>query len=304
MVNGSVVTDNGKNMLLYRGWTPNASLSATANLAPTKFKISKSTPDPNETDTALTTVLPIANGTVLDDGTHNFTGAFGGATSSDNAVTYKEGGGVTDNTAQDLNTNTSSRAKVWTYVMAGGATATQYCGFWLYIKDAATLAKFNTLTSVYSIQLMLGDGAGNDYYQNVTTASLITGWNWLDLGIINTWSSDGVPATLDNLQLQITTNYDTDTFAVGDVIFDLLRTWTAAQTLGDFETGYPSFNTVAKEVAIYCYLDITEANGYLIDGAAIFNQDSSPLMSDKCKFTAESKSSTDAIYIVFVNRIR
>jgi hypothetical protein len=304
MTNGSVVTDNGKNILLYRGWTENGDLSATTYLAPSRFKISVATPDPNETDTALTTVIPIDDGTVLHAGATALTGEFGGADTTDDVVTYKQGGGVSDNTAQDLLTNPTSTSKAWTATITG-ATSTQNCGFWLYIKDAATLAKIKTSGGAGPIEVRIGVDQSNYLFVYVGYGILTTGWNWLDLGVIGDWTTYGFPTNpMTYFWFRITTNNDSDMFSAGDVVFDLLREWVSSDTLSSFSAGYPTFNTTNKTVTVACYLDAAHANGFLIDGCGVFNQDTSPLMTDKGKFTSESKSSSDQLVVVFMNRVR
>lgn len=307
MTNDSIITNNGKKMMLYRSYTPTASLSATLYLPATKYKLGVNNGTPNIADTALDLLIPIANGTVNDDGSSQLTGGTAGSNTTDNTTTYKQGAGVTDNTSQDLlKTNTNVLA-TWTNTNLAAAgvncDATKYIGLWIYIKDAATLAKF--LSSGTALEIRIGaDSTANFYYKTYTAANLTTGWNWLSDGaILSTWSSTGTPGTLNDFQIRITTNILTDTFTTGDVLFDLLRQWVASDTIASFVSGYPSLDYINLEASTRMYLSSVLGNGFNINGLATFNEDSTPLMLSEDTFTAESKSTTDEFVFAIKDRI-
>ena len=67
MVNGSIITNNGKNILLYRAYTENADLSAIQYLAPTQFKVGVANGTPAVGDTDLDTPVEITAGVYLKD---------------------------------------------------------------------------------------------------------------------------------------------------------------------------------------------------------------------------------------------
>jgi len=64
------------------------------------------------------------------------------------------------------------------------------------------------------------------------------------------------------------------------------------------------FDESDGSVTVTSKLSVTEANGNLIDGHALFNTDSSVLMSDKSKFPSSSKGSSDLFKIVVKRKIR
>ncbi|KKL68230.1 hypothetical protein LCGC14_2127020, partial [marine sediment metagenome] len=157
-----------------------------------------------------------------------------------------------------------------------------------------------------ALEIRLGSDTGNYYYKQLTAAVLAVGWNFVTSGTTNIGdlSENGtVAGNIDTFVIVITTNNATDTFATGDVLFDLLRQWATSDLVKDFVSGYPSFDNTNKEVTIRCFLSSIESNGFDIDGQALFNKDTSILMTDESTFTAESKSSTDEFAFVIKNRI-
>ena len=305
---GSLITNNGKKVFLYRTYTENASLSSTQYLAATQFKIGiNNRASLAVSDTALTLIVPIGNGTTCDDGSNVLTGSGGADNSTSNTTTYKEGAGNTDATAQNLIGNSSSATKTWinaNLATAGtNADSTKYVGCWFYILDAATLAKFKSTGTC--LELRLGaDSTTNYYSKTYTVADLAVGWNWLcDNALLSTWTVNGTPGTLNDFAIIITTNNATDAFAAGDVIYDLLRQWVAADFVKDTAASYPTINYSTLEVTSRAYLTANEANGFLINGLGFFNEDSTPLMTSEDTVEGESKSSSDEFAFSIVDRI-
>jgi len=307
MANGSIKTTLGKNIQLYRSYTVNGDLSATQYLAPTKVRIGTDGVTPNIANTNLTKPLPISDGTVNDDGSNTLTGSLGGDNSTSNTVTFKEGAGLTDVTAQNLIANGTSISKIWTIadltVAGANCVSTQYVGLWLYILDATALAKF--LTAGTALEIRLGVDSTTNYYSKVLTASeLAVGWNWIsDNGLLSAWTVNGTPGTLNDFQIRITTNLAADAFIAGDVVYDLLRQWTYAESLSAFTVGWPTFDYINNEVLIKSRITSIQANGYLVDNLSLWNEDTAPLMASEDKQTGESKSSTDEFILIFKERI-
>jgi hypothetical protein len=306
-MNNSIITNNGKKIALNRTYTETSNLSATLYKPITQMKIGINNNTPLVTDTDLDLVVPIENGTVCDDGDNNFTGSSGGDNSTDNTTTYKEGAGVTDATSQNLIANDTNATKIWTIAdLAAEGTncdATKYIGIWFYIKDATALAKFKTSGTCLEFRIGV-DSTTNYYSKTYEASSLTTGWNFLGgTGILSTWDVEGTPGTLNDFQIRVITNNATDTFVAGDVLFDLLRQWTYADTVIDIETSYPVFDYTNLEVTIQAKINTLKGNGFNINGLAWVNEDSTPLMSDEDTFNSESKSSSDELIFETKNRI-
>lgn len=299
----SIVSTNGKNVILNRAYLGTPTLSQ-----PSKFMVGISQTTPVVTDTALDVAIPISDGTTCDDGSNTLTGSSGGDNSTENTTTFKQGGGNSDATAQNLIANDTNATKLWTIAdldTAGSdATAAQYIGCWIYIINAAALAKFKT--SGTCLEIRVGSDTSNYYAIEYTAADLAVGWNWVtgnttaleDLTETGTVSGD-----LDTFQIAIITNNATDEFAEGDIVYDLLRQWEATDLTQNIETGWPTFNLTDSTVTIRGELTSVQANGFDLDGAALFNTDSPDLLTDEDDYTSESKSDTDEIVYIWVNQL-
>jgi len=297
---GSLITNKGKEAMLVRAWTPNASLSSTEYLPPTQFSIGIKNTTPTVSATDQTIKVPITDGTVLDAGDNNMTGSNGGDTTTDNTLTFKEGAGVTEDTSQNLLANATSVTKTWTRTLTTFVDATKPYALWFYVKDETTLDK------IVSLKVRLGSDASNYYEQTILNADLIQGWNWIttNTDAVNTLTETGtVTGDIDTFILEIETNNATDVFVAGDVVYDLLRQWEESDLYKSFQLGYPLLNTTTREVTIKCFLSSVEANGFLINSVATWNEDTTKLMDSLDVFSGESKSSTDEFTITMKNRM-
>lgn len=303
MATDDIITTLGKNVMIYRTYTANGDLSATQYLAPTKFKAGIANGTPLISDTNLDYAIPIEDGTVADDGSNTLTGSDGGDNSTDNTTTYKEGAGATDVTSQNLIANNGNASKVWTIAdldtNGNDAVGTKPYSLCLYIKDATALAKLVTAGTAVSIKFRTNGDAANLYYEDAyEDGSFSTGWNYVTSNTTNvedlTSGAGGAPSgVLDEFVITITTNNATDTFVAGDVVYDLLRQWAASDLINTFISGFPSFDYTNNEITVKCQLGVNKANGFDLNGFALFNADSSPLMTSESTFAADSKSSTD-----------
>lgn len=305
MANGSIIVNTGKQIMLER--TYDASTTVTA---PTQFKLGILNGTPLVTDTGLDVPVPYDDGTVNDDGSNVMTGSNGGDNSTDNTATYKEGSTsiATDNTAQNLNTNTSSATKQWAISnLASAGTvidSTKYLTAWFYIADATTLAYF--LSSGTALEVRVGSDASNYYSLTKTAAQLSVGWNWLSSYPDTTadlTETGTVGSPIDYFSIIVTTNNATDTWSEGDVVYDLLRTFEDADFLADVLVGYPVINTTDLEVEYRVYLNTLKANGFDINGLGLFNTDSPAKLFSEDTYTAESKSQTDTFTYIIKDRL-
>ena len=308
MSNGSIITNNGKRVMLYRAYTENADLSSTEYLPPTRYKVGINNDTPSVFDNDLDLLIPVNVGTVCDDGSNQLTGSSGGTNTTDNTTTYKVGGGVGDDTAQNLLANDTNASKIWTIsdltTDGSNADSSKYIGLWFYIKDSTTLAKLKT--SGTCLEVRLGADTTTNYYSKTYEAGdLSTGWNWLSDGeLLSTWTENGTPGTLNDFQIIITTNNATDEFAAGDVVYDLLRQWEVSDTIRDLDPDYPSFDLTNLEVTNRATLTTVHANGFDLNGFGMFNEDSSALMTGEDTHPSDSKSDTDEFVYIVVDRVR
>ena len=310
MTNDSIITSNGKKVILYRGYTETADLSATQYLPATKFMVGIDATTPSITDTSLNLPVPITNGTVLDAAAKSWSGSLGADDSTDNITTYKQGCAIIDNTSQSFS-GSVQKLRLWEMDSLSGSfnacPLSDYAAFWLYIKDATALAKIDSVSGS-AIQLRLGNSSGSYYYHDWARSELSVGWNFLTTwsGSVGTLSSIGTPTTsgtVDYAAIAISGSEASTIFVAGDIIYDLLRSYDDDDLRKDFQTGYPTFDFTNLEVTQRGYLTTLDANGFLIDNLGIINEDAAELLLSEDAFEGESKSNTDEFALVAVDRI-
>ena len=282
-------TTLGKKIVINRSYktTPDYSI-------PSQFKVGTGTTAPNVADADVEVPVPIDNGTTNDDGSNTLTGSNGGDNSTDNIVTFKPGAGNVDVTSQNLIANNTSVTKTWAIsdlsALGTVCSATQETALWLYIKDDT--AKNKLLTSGTAVEVKLGSDSSNYYSKTFEVSVLQTGWNWLQLGILNTNTETGtVGSPIDYFEIVATTNNATDEFIAGDFIYDLLRQYEDTDLLKDYKS--LSIDETTLKVTIVCELLSGEAVGYDLTEIGTFNSDSTPKLDGRDTYTAQSKSSED-----------
>lgn len=300
-----VITTKGKNVILNRAY-----LNSLDYTVPSKFRIGINNTEPIVSDTTLDYSVPIADGTTNDDGSNILTGSSGADNSTNNTTTFKLGAGNNDDTAQNLLADAVAPnvLKIWTIANLAAAgtliTGTQPFALWLYIKDAATLAKFQTVGTC--LEIKLGSEIANYYSKTWTAADLVVGWNWITSNLVNVEDmaeTGAVAGNIDTFIIEITTNNAADLFAAGDVIYDLLRQWALADLIQVFVSGYPIINEATNKVTLRGYLNTFKANGFLLNVAGLENTDTTPVLTDISDFNGISKSNTDELIFEFVNEL-
>lgn len=266
---------------------------------PSQFKIGTGTTAATVADTDLGNAIPIDDGTTLDTGANTLTGSNGGDSTTNNTTYYKPGSNQTDNTGQNLIANNTSVTKTWFLAnistVGNLAAADEYTSLWLWINDDATLEKF--ATSGTCLQVKLGSDSSNYYSKTFEVSSLQTGWNWIQLGILNTNTETGtVGSPIVYFEIVITTNNSTDMFVANDVVYDLLRQWTVTDLFKDFDS--ITIDEANLEVSMVGQIYSSEAVGFDISELGSFNKDATPKLDGRDVFTAKSKSSGDEFKFV------
>ena len=288
-MNGGIYTDAGDNWLLNRAYSSSSSYDEPFYM---QYGVGQTTP--LKSDIVLENVIPVSDGVVNDDGSNTLTGSAGGGNSTDNTTTYKEGAGVTDNTAQNLISNTSSATKTWVIsnLAAGGVVVdgTKYGGCFIYVKDQTTLDYF--LSSGDCLTVKFGSDSSNYYSITKTVSDLVIGWNWINSypNIVSDLTETGtVGSPIDYFEISIITNNVSDSWDSGDVIYDLLRSYDFSDTLKQFISGFPTFDTILKTALLKTTLAV--ANGYDVGELGVLSKDFILLTHDV--ITPESKDSND-----------
>jgi len=292
MTDGSIITNNGKITMLNRAFKASPDYTA-----PTVFKVGIENGTPSVTSTDLDHPIPISGvETVNDCEDHtNFTAGTDSAL-SDNATTYKQGNG----SISIAKSGTSGT----TFSMSGTVTSLDFANkklsTWLYILDITDL-----VTSGTAVSIRYGNDGSNYWQYDIDIGSLANGWNLFEWEDGDASSSTGSPSTTacDYYAIILNTDLAADTVAADRVVVDDLKLISSDDYTKTYVSGYPLIDETNKEVETQMYLTSVEANGYDINGAAMFNTDSTPLMFSEDTFTAESKSNTDEFVIVAKDRL-
>ena len=300
MVNNSLINDEGLGIIFDRAFNSSSTFTVPTN---NSFGVVQA--DVTTSTTSLSKIVPLLDGVTNDDGSNAFTGSSGGDNSTDNTSVFKEGGGNTDVTAQNLIANDTNADKIWVIsdlsVAGTVIDGSKYWGFWLYIKDAAALAKL----SAGALQVRFGSDSGNYYWFGFASSYFSVGWNWVSTNtVVNSGTESGsVGSPIDYFYLKISTNNVTDTFVAGDVVYDLLRTWSLSDTLLALDSGYPNIDGSTFNVTYQYTVTAEKGNGYPLTGSLEQNTDASILTYGISKFPSKSKSSTDRFIFKYVDRL-
>jgi len=305
MANGttSIKPNANKKILMHRMYTENADLSDTLYTVGRNFGLGIKNNTPSATDTDLTYPIPIHDGTICDDGSNNLTGTSGADTSTDNTSTFKQGAGAFDATSQNLIGNGTNVWAGWYRTLTSFADIAQYTGLWFYIKDDATFGKLRS-TGGYAVKIYLGSDSSNFYFLEKNRDELQVGWNWLTVtDVLSTWDTTGTPTgDIDWFQIGVQKHTATDTFAAGDVVYDLLRQWEESDLYSSFVLGYPTIDYTNFESVTRTIVQATDANGFDIDSLIIMNSDTDKLPTNIAKFPDESKSINDQFIFMIKDR--
>ena len=272
----------------------------------TLFKVGIGTTAVTGTDTDLEIAIPIEDGTTNDDGSNTLTGSSGGDNTTNNIVTFKEGAGNTDVTAQNLIANNTNATKIWTIADLSSSgtnvSGTQPFGLWFFILDSTALAKL--ITSGTALEIKLGSDSSNYFSLTKTAANLTTGFNWITSNTVNVnalTETGTVSGNIDTFIIEVTTNNATDTFVAGDVVYDLLRQWATSDLVKNLDSGFPSYDSTVKEIETQGTLTVLQANGFDLTEMAVENTEGTAWNRDV--YTSFSKSSTEKLIFTLKDQI-
>ena len=175
--------------------------------------------------------------TIVDNGSnilYGSGGAAGATSSSDNTTTYRSGYGFTDVVAQNLTlTGRAGSGALWARVVTPYSASNYYHGFWLYIKDASVLTRFE------NVVLRLGTSSSVFRTHSWSVNNLVVGWNVLvsDTKFSEATQTGGATplTTVSYVGMGITTTGTLGSFSTGDLVYDDLCRWnTAVRALNDY----------------------------------------------------------------------
>lgn len=288
----SLITNNGKKILLDRTYK----VSPTY-LAPTRFRIGQGQTGTSTSTTSLTRQVPFA-GTEAVDSCDATTGWSAG---TDSAV-------ATYSTTKKEGTNSLSIAKTGTagtvFSISKTTTSRDYTSkdlhTWLYITALSDLVASGT-----AIVIRFGSDNSNYYYKNIDISALSAGWNLIVFSSAEATGTTGSPviASCDYYEIRLNVDAAGDTVAANRCLLDDLKLASSDDYYKTFVATYPSVDETNLEVTTRCLVLASEANGYLINGLAIENADSSPLFLSVDEFIGESKTNTDELIFTVKDRV-
>ena len=293
MANGSIITNNGKKVFMNRSYKASPDYNA-----PDQFKVGIDNGTPGVGSTDLDQPIPINSTESIDDcETADWTDD-AEMSHTLNATTYKEGSNAINLTKDAGAAIDATTAKTTTSLNF----TDKELWMWIYIKDATMYAKLNATDC---LTIRFGSDAANYFTYTRDKSDLAVGWNEIHFTSAGADSETGsvALAACDYSYIGIKADAAGTTWSAGDVIMDDWRLASDDDFFSDIDASYPTLDETNHEAEIRCTLATTDANGFDIDGFAIWNDDATELMLNEDTFTAESKSSTDEFIFIVKDRI-
>lgn len=285
MASGNVLTRKGLNNFL------NAGYLGTTDV-PTKINVGISTTTPLVSDTALGKKIPISGTETVDDcETADWTDGTDTA-SALNSTTFKKG----SNSLSVAKTGTSGTSATISKTTTSVDFTDKDLWLWLYVEDVSDLVSTGT-----AVTIRFGSDSSNYYYLDIAVGSLEDGWNAIMFDSSSATGTTGSPVitACDYTALIYNVDDAADTVAADRILLDDVKVASSDDYDRDFDSGYPSVNTVSSEVEMQTTLGTTDAVGYPITELGHLN--SSDLLSHSVS-SADNKTSSDIF--IEVERIK
>jgi len=287
----SIITNTGKQIMLDRTYT-----ETPTKTAPKYFKVGSGQATAVASASSMTNPVPISGTDSIDDcETADWTDS-ADMTTALNSTTYKIGSNSLNLTKDATASATASTYKTTTSINF----TSQEFSMWLYILDSAALAKLATSAC---LTIRLGSDASNYWQWTKDKSALAVGWNLID-GLTTSNGTETGSATLtamDYTYIGLTATGSAIVWSAGDILMDDLKAVAADDYLKAFTS--TTINNSALEVEIRSNLSSLEANGYLLNGFGVVNNDSTKLLFSLDDFTAESKSNTDEFIFITKDKL-
>jgi hypothetical protein len=293
MVNGSIITNSGKKIIINRSYKASPDYTV-----PSLFKVGIDNSTPSVTDTDLDNPVPMDSTEAVDDceATTGWTDS-ADMTAATSTTRVKEGTYSLSLAKDNTGSATYSTAKTTTSLDFTSKTLF----VWLYITDVTDLVA----TGTDAVTIRFGSDASNYYQMGWDISVLAAGWNMLYFTSASADSTTGTPslAAMDYSYIALTCDLAADTVAANRIMMDDWKLASETDFTKAFEGGYPALDETNHEVEIRGTLTSVQANGYDINGFCLINSDGTILMHSEDTFTAESKASTDQFTFIIKDRL-
>ena len=296
MVNNTIITNNGRKIMINRISKDTPDYSIPANM-----RAGINQEDVEKIQTALTEDIPL-KGLETGDDCDAITGwsANGTNTISLNTTNgeFKEGTGCLNIIKSDTSSVDIEASK--TITSLDFTDKKIWC--WVYLDETDV---YDELETTGAITLRYGSDSSNYYYKTFNKSDLIAGWNPLYFSVPSATGTTGTPTitACDYFYIKLTTTDATDVWVEKKVRLDYIRLASNDDYILTNMTGYPSVDETNHEVSRKYHLPTTSGNGFFINGFSVENTDSTILTHSLTKFGGDSKSNTDEWMIIVKDKI-
>lgn len=283
MTNGSIITNNGKKIILDRTFNSSPTLTV-----PSTYKIGINNSTPSVSDTDIVRPFPIDSTEQVQD-CDDYTEF---ASGTDTTLTQN-----TTNLVQGTGSISMAKSGTSGTVMSMSDTIASPLDFtskdlWVYIKitDVTDLVSSGT-----AITIRYGSDSSNYYYYNIDVSSLSNGGNWI---VFNTTTATGTTSSptitaCDYIYIAFNTDLAADTIAADRVLIDDFKLASSNDYVGSYVSGYPIYDFVTRQVTVRALLNSVQGNGANLNAFGLYNTDGTPLMFYEMTHTDTSKDNTD-----------
>lgn len=289
---GSVITNSGQNLALYRTFTSNPTQSAIV-----RFRIGGGTSTPAETDTAIskTFLINATNLNVMDATTGwLISGVAAAVTLNTTAGQRVEGTGALNFPTSDSGSATYYRTQV-----ASSMSSTYHT---VYFYNANVTNNLQNVSNAVSVVLGNNSTNTNSLRYDYARSSMSDGWNPITLytPVFSVQSGTASIASISYFAIVVQNN---STMTTNNQRADIWKYGGNSNVFKTFEAGWPMFDTGAKTVQSKGYLTSVQANNYSITEWTLENSDGTPIMFSRDVTNALDKSTGEEVSIIWTDSV-
>lgn len=171
---------------------------------------------------------------------------------------------------------------------------------WLFVYTQS-----ESFSEITDYQVRLGSNIGSDYYEYTSSiTNLSDGWNAVKFSVsdANVVGSPD-PTSITGIEVVVNTENASDTISSRSFIFDDVKVVNENDFFKQFVNNFPVVSTTQNEVTSRARIRSTEAVGFNISRAGIYNDDQESKLLNYVEFPAESKSDSDEFNLIWRDRV-
>lgn len=246
---GSVYTDEGKNVLLNRGYKNDPDYTE-----PKYIMVSSNIEDPSASDTEFESLLSTSYDTLDDmDTTTDWSESDDGQAVelNDTEGEYREG-----DACLNFPVSYSSGSASWSKSFSSVDLSDKYVGFYFYIESRTSLENSDS-----ALTIDLGTDGLTDYNSyEFPRSKIVNGWNYLTFFVDDFDSEEGLGATLSDVtDIKITVKTQ-QSLSGNEMRFDFISYFSESDAEISFASGYPIFNETDNTVSTRTTVEATVMN--------------------------------------------